>query len=127
MVGQRTRLPALGGGVAQAGSAGELLVTDRSTNIPLYFVGHWVEITAADGTVKGAYRIGSINALEATLVPNLVGETIDIVPGDRYQGVYLFDDFSARGTVYVDSSDPIRLTWHPGDRRHGGAPRRGRP
>ncbi len=60
VVGQSTELPSLGSGVALDGSGGAVLVTDRGVAIPAYFVGHWVEVTAADGEVKGTWRIGEI-------------------------------------------------------------------
>ena len=42
--GQATELPSLGCGIAQAGTTGATLVTDRAVNIPAYFAGNWVEI-----------------------------------------------------------------------------------
>ncbi len=43
-----------------------------------------------------------------TLVPN-GAETISIVPGDTYQGVYRFDSVSAPHGEAIASADPIRL------------------
>src|SRR5204863_2251573 len=57
-ISQPTDLPALGHGTALAATTGATLVTDRSTDIPAYFKGHWVEIISASGTVKGIWRIG---------------------------------------------------------------------
>src|SRR5207249_418526 len=83
-----TELPALGIGVAAAGSTGAILVTDRSTDIGAWFIGHWVEIRDAAGAVRGIWRIASIdsaNARKVTLAPN-GGETISVQPGDRWRG-----------------------------------------
>jgi hypothetical protein len=104
--GRSTVLPALGSGTAQAGSTGALLVTDRTTDIRPYFVGHWVEVSDAVGTLKGTWRIASIAGVSFTLEPNDV-ETIDIVEGDTFQGVYRFDSVTTSNATLV-SADPIR-------------------
>jgi hypothetical protein len=104
-----TILPSLGKGVAQSGTSGATLVTDRANDIQAFYVGHWVEITAPDGTPKGTWRIGTIDAAKTvTLTPN-DAEAIDIDPGDAWQGVYRFDNVKAVG-IRVDSADPIRVT-----------------
>ena len=87
-----TILPGLGSGIAQNGSSGATLVTDRGTNIPAYFEGHWVEIANVAGDVKGTWRIATINNKTVTLAPN-AGETIAIAPDDQWVGLYRFDTF----------------------------------
>ena len=66
-------LPSLGMGVAQAGSGGAVLVTDRAKAIPAYFVGHWVEVRdGSTGALEGTWRVASIGAdgLTVTLASN---------------------------------------------------------
>ncbi|HYI12032.1 MAG TPA: carboxypeptidase regulatory-like domain-containing protein [Thermoanaerobaculia bacterium] len=106
--GQLTDLPSLGSGVAQSGTSGATLVTDRSSNVPAYFSGHWVEITSAAGTLKGTWRVGAINARTVTLTPNGT-ETIGVEAGDKWQGVYRFDKASVVGGR-LNSVDPIRVS-----------------
>ncbi|HKR62553.1 MAG TPA: carboxypeptidase regulatory-like domain-containing protein, partial [Thermoanaerobaculia bacterium] len=102
-------LPSLGKGTAQSGTTGATLVTDRAANIPDYFVGHYVEITSATGTVKGLWRIAGVNAKSATLAPN-ASETISLAQGDTWQGIYRFDKVRVRNYGKVTSGDPIRTT-----------------
>ncbi len=104
-----TQLPALGNGTALAGTTGVTLVTDRSTNIQPYFFGHWVEITGANGTVKGLWRVATViaNSKTVTLAPN-GSETISLEAGDKWQGVYLFDAMRAWNGANLSSADPIR-------------------
>ena len=106
-----TELPSLGSGVAQAGTSGATLVTNRGANIQPYFAGHWVEITSATGTVKGQWRIATVppNSKTVTLEPN-AGETLALEAGDLWQGVYLFDLITMRNAARVTSIDPIRGT-----------------
>jgi|GEM_PF-5747628 len=102
-----TRLPALGAGIAQPGSAGGTLVADRQTPIPAYFVGHWVEVAdGATGALKGAARIASISA--DGLVVTLDSDP-GIAEGDAWQGVYRFDNVTTTGGVTLESDDPIRI------------------
>ena len=51
--GQATELPSLGSGIAQAGTTGATLVTDRAVNIPAYFAGNWVEIRDCGQRAEG--------------------------------------------------------------------------
>jgi streptogramin lyase len=109
--GQPTALPSLGNGTAQAGTSGATLVTDRASNIPAYFAGHWVEIYDSTGvTLKGTWRISTAAAgivnKTVTLVPN-GAETISIAVGDKWQGVYHFDGVSVGGNAILQSLDPI--------------------
>jgi hypothetical protein len=97
-----TELPSLGSGTAQAGSSGATLVTGRTSDIQPFFKGHWMRVTAADGTPRGTWRIASINARTVTL-ENASG----IAQGDRWQGLYRFDDLALRGGVVLLSHDPI--------------------
>jgi hypothetical protein len=103
-----TQLPAMGNGIAQAGSSGAILVTDSPANILGFFVGHWVEVRDASGTLKGTWHIGSINAKTVTLTPN-GSETINIAVGDLWQGVYQFDAVQAPNGDTIKSNDPIRI------------------
>ena len=103
--GGQTVLPALGAGVAQTGSAGDVLVLDLAS-VPAYFVGHWVEVSAADSTVKGTWRIASVSGATVTLEP-ASNETISAVPGDLWRGVYLFDAVTVTGGASLTSSDPV--------------------
>jgi Bacterial Ig-like domain/F5/8 type C domain len=97
--GWPTTLPSLGSGIAQAGTAGTALVTDRASNIPAYFIGHWVEIEG-----KGTWRITAVNAKTATLEAGA-----DVAAGDKWQGVYRFDNVFLKATNTFTSADPIRL------------------
>jgi hypothetical protein len=103
-----TELPSLGGGIAQSGSAGATLVTDRPAAIPPYFESHWVEISTAAGALKGTWRIATINSKTVTLAPN-GNESINVLAGDRWQGVYRFDTLHTPHTESLRSADPIRL------------------
>ncbi|MGZ7079529.1 MAG: hypothetical protein ACXVJT_08965, partial [Thermoanaerobaculia bacterium] len=104
-----TELPSLGSGTGQDGSGGATLVTDLTTDVPQYFVGRWIEITGATGALKGTWRIASIANRTITLQPN-AGETIAVVPGDRWQGVYRVDALDIHGAMPFTSVDPVRLT-----------------
>ena len=102
--------PSLGSGVAAAGSNGATLVTDRAANLPTYFAGNWVEITNAAGVLKGTWRIASVtpNSKTVTLAAN--GSDVPLVqPGDRWNGVYRFDNLIAASSAAIQSADPIRL------------------
>ncbi|HEX7831273.1 MAG TPA: discoidin domain-containing protein [Thermoanaerobaculia bacterium] len=103
--GAATALPSFGKGIAQNGSSGTLLVTERTTNIPAYFAGHWVRITNAQGVVKGTWRVASVSGKNAVLEPN-ASESIVIAAGDSYQGIYRFDAVRMRNATLV-SPDPI--------------------
>jgi hypothetical protein len=107
-LGGSTSLPSLGGGVAGVGSSGARLDTGRPAAIPAYFVGHWVEVRAAGGEVKGLWRVGSVSGFALGLEPN-DGETIDVQPGDSWQGGYVFSAVETAGGASVTSADPIRI------------------
>ena len=96
--GMPAELPSLGNGVAAATSSGVTLVTTR-TDIPAYFARHWVEIAG-----KGTWRIAAIAGNTITLEPGA-----NVAPGDRWQGVYRFDDVRFAGVNAFASLDPIRL------------------
>ena len=100
--GFSTALPGLGSGIAQSGSSGITLVTDK-TSIPAYFVGHWVEVSSPDGTLKGTWKVTAISGSTLTLED---GATVDV--GDSWQGVYRFDRVTIRGSGRLSSSDTIR-------------------
>ena len=107
IVGEATELPALGSGVAQTGTSGEVLMTDRSS-IPSYFAGHWVEIRDPSGELRGTWRIAAIDGTQLTLEPN-GGSPAEIFEDDRWQGVYLFDRTTVVGAVELRSADPLRV------------------
>jgi hypothetical protein len=107
LTGQATVLPSLGNGTALTGTSGSTLVTDRTVDIPAYFVGHWVEISSG-GTLKGTWRIGSVTSKTATLKPN-AAETISLSAGDTWQGVYRFDSKTVAANTTLSSTDPIRI------------------
>ena len=100
--GASTALPALGSGVALTGSSGVTLVTDK-TSIPTYFVGHWVELSDPDGTLKGTWQIVAIDGSSLTLA-----DGASVAEGDSWQGVYRFDKVTIRASGRLSSSDPIR-------------------
>jgi len=109
---QATELPSLGSGIAQSGSSGATLVTDRATNIPAYFAAHWVEISTSAGVLKGTWRIAAINngsnAKTVTLAPNGT-DAANVAAGDKWQGVYRFDNLTGANGETLASVDPIRL------------------
>ncbi len=106
--GQATELPSLGSGLALSGSSGATLVTDRSASILSYFEGHWVEISGADGTVKGVAQISDIHEdrLTVTLEPE-GAETLSVAAGDSWRGVYRFDEVILASQERLYSEDPI--------------------
>jgi hypothetical protein len=108
---RRTILPSLGNGVAQTGSTGTVLVTDRAKVVSTYFIGHWVEVrAAATGALRGTWRIGSIGVDGRTVVlTSSTNEPVVVEAGDLWQGVYRFDEYTVRGNVQVVSVDPIRV------------------
>ena len=97
-----TVLPAFGAGTADAGSGGEVLVTDRAAEVFPFFVGHWVQIVEIDGEIKGVWRVVAVDGLAVTLE---MGASVAV--GDRWQGVYRFDSVSVRGNakLYVPDLD----------------------
>lgn len=94
-----TELPPLGGGIAQSGTSGATLVTDRAADVPPYFIGHSVELMG-----KGIYRVIAVSAKTITLEAGAGAQ-----PGDSWQGVYRVDTLRLRG-VRVESADPILYT-----------------
>ena len=105
--GEATELPALGAGTAQVGSAGALLVTDRTVNIPAYFVGNWVQINSVtDGTLEGIYRVASVSGVSMTL-EDASGLPISVDEGDLWQGLYQFDTITVINNARLQSVDPI--------------------
>jgi len=112
-VTQPTKLPSLGGGTAQAGTSGPTLVTDAAANILKFFAGHWIEVRDSSGTtLKGTWRIHTpqpTGTKTVTLDPNTVGETINLLPGDKWQGVYRFDAVHTATGARITGADPIRL------------------
>ena len=90
---------------AQAGSLGVTLETGLAETIPAFFDGHWVEIRQPDGTLKGTWRIDSIDGSTITLES---GATV--AENDLWQGVYRFDSVTISDYGQVKSEDPIRTT-----------------
>lgn len=103
-----TVLPSLGSGIAGSGSGGSVLVTGLSS-VPSYFVGHWVEIRNAAGDLQGSWRIEAIDGGTVTLAARQ-GSVPSVAAGDRWQGVYRFDNYSLVGDVPVITEDPVRVT-----------------
>jgi len=108
ITGQSTVLSSLGSGTAQSGTSGSTLVTGRSSNIPAYFAGNWVQISSG-GTVKGTWRIGTVtpNSATVSLAPN-GNETISLSAGDTWQGVYLFDNLRIQNGGRLNSADAVQ-------------------
>ena len=104
--GESTVLPAFGSGTAQPGTTGDLLVTDKTVNIPAYFVGHWLEVRDTGGSQVGIWRIASVDGLSLTLEPN-GAETISLQPGYTFQGLYRFDQVTIQGNAILASADPV--------------------
>lgn len=80
-----------------------MLVTDRATANPAYFVGHWVEVyDSATGALKGSARLLSLagDKVTATLDSDLA-----VAPGDSWRGVYRFDDLKVTAGVSLVSDD----------------------
>lgn len=100
--GELTVLPALASGTAQAGSAGSVLVTDRTAGIPAYFVGHWVRVTDPAGTVRGTWRVEEIDGAALVLEDGAAVE-----PGDGWKGLYRFDSVTVRGGARLVFGDPF--------------------
>ena len=103
---RRTILPALGRGVVQPGSSGGTVLTGRDTPVPAYFAGSWVEVEGPDRFVKGIWRIASIDGTAITLEPK-AAQPFTIAPGDRWRGIYRFDQVTVSGTSVLVSADPV--------------------
>lgn len=101
-----TDLPSFGGGVAQEGTSGTTLVTQRAS-IPSWFAGHWVEVSRG-GAPLGTWRVGTVEGSRVTLAPDAASGTAALLPGDAYQGVYRFDSATVRNGATLQSGDPIR-------------------
>ncbi len=116
--GQATELPSLGSGLALSGSSGATLVTDRSASILSYFEGHWVEISGADGTVKGVAQISDIHEdrLTVTLEPE-GAEALSVAAGDSWRGVYRFDSLSIEDSTL--QSHDLLVTTNPAQITNG--------
>ena len=95
-----TVLPSLGGGEADTGSDGVTLVTDRTKAIPAYFVGHWVEIRDAGGSLKGTWRVEAVDNLTVTLEAGA-----SVTEGDIWRGVYRFDSVTVTGNAKLRVDD----------------------
>ena len=106
-----TVLPALGNGMAALGSGGRVLRTDRTEDLPEYFLGHWVEIRTAEGDMRGAWRIADIDDVDprsVELEPNDEWGEPAVMATDSWQGVYRFDSVTSRRQGTPWSEDPIR-------------------
>ncbi len=101
--GRITTLPELGSGIADLGSGGGDLVTGLGEDVPAYFVGHWVELVAVDGSPKGTRQIAAVSGDTLSLVDDTGKPITNIIQGDRWQGVYRlqgvyrFDTVTVRG------------------------------
>ncbi|MCK6682925.1 MAG: Ig-like domain-containing protein [Thermoanaerobaculia bacterium] len=99
---EKTVLPGLGGGLAQAGSGGAIVETGRP-EIPFFFVNHWVEVKDPGGVSKGLHRV--ISTGPGGRLELLAGASVS--PGDSWRGIYLFDRVSLRRGGSLESADPL--------------------
>ena len=76
---------------------------------PHFLVGHWVELTDAQGEPKGSWSIASIVGRTLTLDANSESGEPDVTAGDRWHGVYRFDSVTVKGNAMLDSRDGARL------------------
>ena len=106
---QGTVLPSLGSGIAQAGSTGTTLVTDRAANVPAYFAGHYVEISDSSNVLKGTCQVSTAPGGIVNKTVTLTSCSLSVSPGDRWQGVYHFDTLTVPNGEAITSVDPIRL------------------
>src|SRR6185369_12203336 len=84
------------------------VVTDRGTDIPAYFIGNWVEIRTASGTVRGRWKIAAVAAKTITLQIN-ANETTNIAAGDQWAGIYRFDAITAAANERFYSTDNVLI------------------
>jgi hypothetical protein len=103
---KRTVLPSLGRGIVQTGSTGGTVLTGRDANVPAYFIGSWLEVEGQDRFVKGVWRIASINGTTITLEPKAT-QPFTIAPGDRWRGIYRFDQVTVASSSVLVSTDTI--------------------
>ncbi len=102
-----TVLPRLGMGVAQDGSGGLTLVTDRADVVPEWFVGHWVAVVDGDsGDSEGVWQISAVSDQTLTLDP-AGGPAPELDPGDRWEGLYRFDSVEVSGGAWLLPGDRI--------------------
>lgn len=92
---QATALPSLGRGRVVNVTGGVTVITDRSSIQP-YFAGHWVDVFAPGGSRKGTWRIAAIEGGSFKLAG-----TPEVVAGDTWRGVYLFDTVKLRNAKVV--------------------------
>ncbi|HVR44514.1 MAG TPA: Ig-like domain-containing protein [Thermoanaerobaculia bacterium] len=104
-----TDLPALGHGIAQDGSGGATLVTDRAAPIPPEFVGHRVEIRAPDGALRGAWRIAGIAGERTVDLAPDGSEIVEVRPGDSWRGAYHLDSLTLVRAI-VRTEDALRVS-----------------
>ena len=103
---KRTILPSLGQGIVQDGSSGGTILTDRDADVPAYLVGHWLEVEGPDRFLKGAWRIARVSGTTIELEPK-EGEPFTIASGDRWRGIYRFDDVTVADGAVLVSEDPV--------------------
>ncbi|MCM2315306.1 MAG: hypothetical protein NDJ92_09180, partial [Thermoanaerobaculia bacterium] len=96
-----TELPSLGSGVAESGSGGGVIVTDRSS-IPPWNVGRFVEVRTSSGSLKGIWQIVGVDGATIALESGA-----NVSPGDRWQAVYRFDSVTVRRAGRLASVDPV--------------------
>jgi hypothetical protein len=101
--GGRTILPALGSGIAQPGSGGARIVTDRAS-LPAYVKGRWVRITDSGGVERGRWRVETVEGVD--LVLEAGGE---VVEGDTWEGLYRFDSVIVDGNARLVIPDPDEI------------------
>src|SRR5450631_1295629 len=108
----QTVLPSLGNGVAQSGSSGATLVTDRAVNIPPYFAGNWIEISDSSNVLKGTCQISTDpgGIVNKTVALVSCSPALSVSQGDKWQGIYRFDSIKGLGGATLVSQDPFRLS-----------------
>ncbi len=118
---KRTVLPSLGSGTAGSGSGGATLATGRSKVILPYFVGHWVEVRNTAGVLEGTWRIASIGVDGKTVTLAANGsEAVTVDEGDKWQGVYRFDEYTTQGSRAGDQRRSDQGVLGAGDHWDGG-------
>jgi hypothetical protein len=99
---------ASGSGSLLDGSGQALLLTGRSSDIPAYMLGHWVQITSALGIDRGAWPIVGIEGTTLTLGASDLGEAV-VAEGDSWRGLYRFDTVTVRQSARLRLSDLIEV------------------
>jgi hypothetical protein len=98
-----TVLAALGSGTAAEGTEPGRLVTDRPS-IPGFVSGHWVEVHAPTGELRGRWRISGVDGNAVHLDG---GASAVVQEGDSWAGLYRLDGYRPENSVVM--ADRLRL------------------